>query len=149
MTNCKDCRAEGLENSRPAPHRGPRCVTHHRLFVKASKAKAHARRVFATYGLSTVEYLAILDAQGGRCAICGHARGVTVRLAVDHDHKAGCDHDPATGCPECVRGLLCKMCNTIVGRFRDDPQAFLRGAAYLTEPPARAILRPDAGKDTP
>jgi hypothetical protein len=49
--------------------------------------------------LSEADYLALLDAQQGTCAICGHPPK-TRRLAVDHDHKSGN-----------VRGLLCHFCN--------------------------------------
>ena len=154
MKPCKDCLAEihpDLQGTalgdqkarrRPAPHPGPRCTTHHRAFVKAGKVRAHGRRVASTYGITPEQYRELYNAQGGRCAICRRATGRTRRLSVDHDHKAGCAHPQDTGCPACVRGLLCRPCNTIVGRLRDDPQAFARGAAYLTEPPARVILNP-------
>jgi hypothetical protein len=65
------------------------------------------------------------------------------RLAVDHDHKLAKlhDHPEEKGCPECIRGLLCRNCNrNILGRLHDDPEALERGAFYLRNPPARAIL---------
>ena len=45
------------------------------------------------------DYTALLDVQGGGCAICG-ATPKTRRLHVDHDHRTGQ-----------VRGLLCHRCN--------------------------------------
>lgn len=77
------------------------------------------------YGLTAKEYEALLESHGGKCAICGEAesqviRGKTLRLAVDHCHAKG--H---------VRGLLCANCNSGLGRFKDDPAALRRAAAYL------------------
>lgn len=77
------------------------------------------------YGLTAKEYEALLESHGGKCAICGQPetqaiRGKTLRLSVDHCHAKG--H---------VRGLLCSNCNSGLGRFKDDPAALRRAAAYL------------------
>ena len=53
----------------------------------------------AQLGLTLAAYEALLEAQGGGCAICG-ATPKTRRLDTDHDHKTGK-----------VRGLLCHRCN--------------------------------------
>lgn len=128
MARCKDCAAAGITTLRPAPHPGPRCATHHREHTKAAKARAAARRVENTYGITDAEYAAILEHQGGRCAVCGKARGITRRLAVDHDHATGA-----------VRGLLCDPCNRIViGRY--DADALARAIVYLANPPAPRAL---------
>jgi hypothetical protein len=50
-------------------------------------------------GMWDDEYTALLESQGGGCAICGNPPK-TRRLSVDHDHKTGA-----------VRGLLCFRCN--------------------------------------
>lgn len=51
-----------------------------------SREQARNRRLVAKYGLTAVEYDAMLDQQGGGCAICG-STAKTRRLHVDHDHK--------------------------------------------------------------
>lgn len=43
-------------------------------------------RLVRTYGITAVEYDAMLAQQGGGCAICG-STGKTRRLHVEHDHK--------------------------------------------------------------
>lgn len=129
---CKDCRAEGIEALRPTPHPGPRCVTHHRAFKAKAKKRAHDRMVRNTYGITESEYEAILCAQGGVCAICGRAKGISKALAVDHDHMLG-------GGRQAVRGLLCTTCNhVVIGRY--GPEALQRAIDYLKAPPGRAVL---------
>ena len=76
--------------------------------------------VMKTYGLEAGAYDQLYIEQGGVCAICRRATGASKRLAVDHDHETGR-----------VRGLLCSVCNKLVGYFRDSPEAFRRGADYL------------------
>lgn len=134
---CKDC---GPGSKRAAPHPGPRCTTHHRVFTKTSKARAHETYVQGRYGLLPGDYEALYAAQGGRCWICQRATGASRRLSVDHDHKAGCGHDPKTGCRRCVRGLICRRCNDLLGRIRDDTDTLYRALWYLASPPARATL---------
>ena len=85
------------------------------------------------YGLGRNEYSAMMEAQGGLCAIChsqetATTRGVPRRLAVDHCHSGG--H---------VRALLCTGCNTGLGGFKDDPDLLRAAIAYLEKhlpPPA-------------
>ncbi|MFC5359558.1 endonuclease VII domain-containing protein [Azospirillum himalayense] len=68
----------------------------------------------------------MLVAQGGVCAIC---RLVPEgNLHVDHSHTTGC-----------VRGLLCRKCNTAIGLLQDDPQILKEAAIYLTRSSSGAI----------
>lgn len=90
--------------------------------------------VTRVYGIAGWVYDKLLEIQGGRCAICQRAKGITRRLAVDHDHKC-CKVTPA--CGKCVRGLLCKPCNRMLGHARDDPMFFLRAYHYLINPPGK------------
>lgn len=87
----------------------------------ARTAKAHERHVQRTYGLAPGEYEAMLERQGGVCAICGK-RPVTIRLAVDHDHVTGR-----------VRGLLCKRCNRALGLWEGDVERMERLILYIRD----------------
>lgn len=89
------------------------------------------------YNITGEQYQAILDAQGGKCAICQRATGRTKALSVDHDH-ACCDLP--TSCGECVRGLLCSPCNKYLGYIRDEIAAAQRMVEYLIYPPGRKVL---------
>ena len=65
------------------------------------------------------EYEAMLEAQGGVCAICKE-KPKGSRLSVDHVH--GTDQ---------VRGLLCNLCNPALGLFKDNPDRLKRAIEYL------------------
>lgn len=87
--------------------------------TEAEKADSHLRR---TYGITAAEYEAILEKQGGVCAICSQEcnRSTSERFCVDHDHETGL-----------VRGLLCFKCNVGLGRFDDDIGRLNVAIAYL------------------
>ncbi len=75
------------------------------------------------YGLTYQEYRALMERQGGVCALCRQewrGWGGRTGLHVDHCHRTGR-----------VRGLLCGDCNTALGRFGDDPVLLRRAAEYL------------------
>jgi hypothetical protein len=132
VARCKECPPGGTR--RPAPHPGPRCATHHRARRAATRKAAGDRRRTLVYNISPEFYAALLFVQGGACAICQRARGVSKSLSVDHDH-ACCDGP--TSCGNCVRGLLCSTCNKMLGHLRDDPEAFDRAVTYLRYWPSK------------
>ena len=72
------------------------------------------------YGITLDDYNAMLEAQGGVCAICGNTCTTGKSLAVDHCHATGR-----------VRGLLCGVCNRVLGYMKDDVALFRRAAEYL------------------
>ncbi|MGQ0847486.1 MAG: endonuclease VII domain-containing protein [Sporichthyaceae bacterium] len=133
---CKDCIAEGITTYRHAPFPGPRCATHHRARNQVVSAAARGRNWLAKYGITAGEYDAILEAQGGHCAICNRANGRTKKLAVDHDHALEAAYGPRAS----VRGLLCGPCNRMLGDARDSPEFFARAVRYLLDPPAPHVL---------
>ena len=137
VRRCIDCAAEGVVTKRPAPHPGPRCSTHHRQVRRERGDRAWAKRIEATYGITADQYWAIYEAQGGRCAICRRATGAARKLSVDHDHA--CCSGP-TSCGKCVRSLLCRPCNRMLGHIRDDVETAERIALYLYAPPGREVL---------
>lgn len=135
---CVDCIAEGQTRRRavkltragkPAP--GQRCSTHHRARRSQTKDAAWERRLMSVYSITAEEYWAIYEYQGGCCYLCRRANGTgRRRLCVDHCHLSGR-----------VRGLLCSHCNRdVVGHFRDEWEAFCRGAIYLLAPPAFDVI---------
>ena len=71
------------------------------------------------YDITDDAYDAILQAQGGVCAICEEAPTGKL-LALDHCHTSGR-----------VRGLLCSRCNLALGHFGDSLSLLVRAAAYI------------------
>lgn len=140
VRRCYKCVEEGINTRRKAPHRGPNgqwmCATHKRQARKNQKEARKANHVERTYNITEEQYQAILEAQGGHCAICPRRPG-RKRLSVDHDHS--CCPGPKS-CGKCVRGLLCSTCNKYLGHIRDDPDAMVRGWQYLLSPPAYRVL---------
>ena len=152
---CKDCLALWEQTAHPtaklygyvaavpfskrraAPYPGPRCATHHREVRKERKAKTHESYVQKTYGLGEHDYGKLYEAQDGYCAICKRANGSTRRLSVDHDHKC-CNG--SVSCGKCVRGLLCRPCNDLLGHCHDDWEMLARAIRYLNAPPAAKVL---------
>lgn len=69
------------------------------------------------YGLTAEEWLAILEAQGGVCAICERVPK-SGRWVTDHRHRPGWRKLPAIVRRRYVRGVICAFCNShVVGRF--------------------------------
>lgn len=71
------------------------------------------RKKLRGYGLTPEMCDQLLAAQGGGCALCGKEPGAK-NLCVDHDHTC-CPGDRS--CGGCVRGLLCSVCNRLLGWF--------------------------------
>lgn len=122
VTRCVDCTRDGITTARPIVEGilKPRCATHARGARKERAAKAHDARVQREFGLAPGEYADRYAGQGGACAICQRARGLSGRrLAVDHCHA----------CTQ-VRGLLCQPCNfELIGK--NDVAALRRAIEYL------------------
>lgn len=130
---CKDCEP-GV--NRPAPFPGPRCTTHNREFKKKQKAANHGKYVERQYGIDSGTWKKLLAFQDGKCPICQRANGATRRLSTDHDHSC-CNG--STSCGECVRGLLCRPCNDMLGHGRDTIEFFERAIEYLNNPPYKRM----------
>jgi hypothetical protein len=92
---------------------------------KESRPKLREEYKLKTYGLTIEQFEQMLEAQEGRCAICGEfpyeeLNGKTKKLAVDHDHITGK-----------VRALLCSGCNGGLGLFRDNIETLNNAISYL------------------
>jgi hypothetical protein len=85
-----------------------------------SKENALIRR----YGITLQQRDLMLDAQGGRCALC--TKDVVFKLgsaAVDHCHETGR-----------VRGILCTGCNSAIAKLGDNVSGIERALAYVMPP---------------
>lgn len=80
------------------------------------------------YGLDAVNYALRRKQQNDACAVCKVSFDVSSDC-VDHDHS--CCPEKAYSCGNCVRGLLCTTCNTLLGHAKDDPSILRAAADYL------------------
>lgn len=90
---------------------------------KYGRSSQYHRRVRlkSRYGITPEQADAMLEEQGGVCAICGTDEpGGRGFWNVDHDHGTGK-----------VRGLLCTNCNRGIGLLGDDVNRLMSAAAYL------------------
>lgn len=84
---------------------------------RAVDRRSHLKR---KYGIMPEEYDALLEDQGGGCAICARAPREDSSLHVHHEHATGR-----------IRGLLCFRCNNALGDFDDDHDRLSAALAYL------------------
>jgi len=92
---------------------------------KVRKPQMREHHLQRKFDLSLEEYAAMSKAQGDVCAICRQPEtatrlGTKLPLAVDHCHGSGE-----------IRELLCRDCNHVLGKFKDDPSRFRAAADYL------------------
>jgi len=81
--------------------------------LHGSTRDCHLKR---RYGLTSDDVDALVDAQGGLCALCQERKAEHV----DHDHLTGS-----------VRGVLCFCCNQGLGNFRDRADVMRKAIDYL------------------
>ncbi len=106
-----------------------RLVSYHAEWAKRNTVERSHYNRRLTYGLEPEQYTAMLESQGGVCAICGRPPAKK-SLEVDHDHKSGK-----------VRGLLCWRCNSrLLSAAGVDPARLRRAALYLEQPPAEKVI---------
>lgn len=86
--------------------------------------KARSVDLKAKYSITLADYEEMFARQGGKCAICGTD---DQKLVVDHNHQT-----------RRVRGLLCHLCNALIGCARENIDILVSAAAYLY-----AELHPD------
>lgn len=106
----------------------------HNLNCASSRAKDpetyYWARLKSTYGLTKERYDVIFESQGRSCGICDRTEPTgRYGFVIDHDHDC-CPGNKS--CGDCVRGILCSMCNHGLGNFEDDPQRILSAADYLS-----------------
>lgn len=85
---------------------------------------SRAQRYKKAYGITVEEYEQKLREQGGHCALCPRTpeQDRFGNLCVDHDHDTGA-----------LRGILCHVCNSGLGKLGDNEAGLLRALAYVRQ----------------
>lgn len=97
----------------------------HKMRYRKNDLKRH-------YNLTIEEYQEKIEEQSYSCAICKISLDeMPVNFAVDHDHA--CCPNRKKSCGKCVRGLLCSMCNGLLGFAKDSPEILMNAIEYLNK----------------
>jgi len=82
------------------------------------------------YGITKYDFEALIDSQDSRCAICkGKFWEEVSSPHIDHDHS--CCDTQMKSCGKCIRGLLCRGCNQLLGCSRDSIEVLKASIKYL------------------
>lgn len=93
---------------------------------KASTDNSDRNR-FRKHGTTKEDFIKLIESQGNCCALC-KVPGDWQSMVVDHDH-ACCPKQ--FSCGKCIRGALCKKCNTALGLLGDSPESIQAAANYV------------------
>ena len=118
---CDPCRIKNRELTNAYNKANPERIKKIReRSYQNNKEKRRYRNIMARFGLTKEQYEAMLEAQGGTCAICDMECVSGRHLAIDHDHETGE-----------IRKLLCTNCNTAIGKLGDSSDLAQRAVEYL------------------
>jgi hypothetical protein len=147
---CKLCRHTARRERMGAVLEKPRCKTNEekvqrlknsqvqykRLYPERLKLTHRSSKLKYNFKLSLDQFVWLLESQNGLCFLCkmpesrvDSRTGITMNLSVDHDHR--CCNASGKSCGNCVRHLLCSMCNTILGYIEAKPNQVWRYADYV------------------
>ena len=126
LRKCKDC---GLESDNLTLFVKDRQSKHGRrnlcISCAVKRNEAHPKnkhwktdyQVKKRYGVTAEEYNTKMESFSS-CVLCGS----TNNLCYDHDHDT-----------LKFRGVLCRLCNTALGLFQDNPELMRKAASYVEE----------------
>jgi hypothetical protein len=101
---------------------------YYREYTKRNRERVRARNILKLYGITLEEWSMVFSLQGNKCAICE---------STEPGNRQGgwsCDHDHRTNK---FRGILCNVCNVMLGHAKDDISILEKAIAYLKNPPYR------------
>ena len=86
-----------------------------RLYKSEARARRESGLRFTAYNITQELFLKMLEAQDRKCAICRRSFNEELSSNIDHCHETGE-----------VRGLLCFLCNTTLGKLGDNYESVLK-----------------------
>jgi hypothetical protein len=143
---CKKCQQDLINVSRrkkPELYR-----KHQEKFRKENPSKYIENQYKSVRGITREEMLEMLEAQGNVCKICGTSEPGNKGWMVDHDHTC-CGK--VRRCKKCIRGILCRGCNSMLGFARDNVKTLTIAINYLLQHESKvtnAIVQSDDVRGT-
>ena len=128
-SRCKVCKDAATEASREANREKYNAYAReYRVTHPEKYEKGRTRSLRTRYGLTQLQYDAILAHQGGTCALCSAKPG---KRAFHVDHRPG---------TKIVRGILCPSHNRSMALL-DNAVLMQKAVAYNETPPAQEVLK--------
>lgn len=100
-----------------------------------NKQKRYLYHLKKAYSLTLEALIDLYNLQAGGCAICNKELpnpsfedAYKFGMAIDHDHS--CCPTTQT-CGNCIRGLLCRNCNLMVGHAKDNTETLKKAVEYI------------------
>lgn len=135
--NCKSCVAKQTKDRRekdPIHYKevAMRAVYKYQIKNPLKNKEGYVRRKF-NLSLEEFDFILsqLLSIRGATCWVCGRSGKMQGqyklndkgrRIVVDHDHETGE-----------IRGLLCDLCNTSLGKLNDDPLLVMKLYDYINK----------------
>lgn len=117
---CRTCKRARSKVNREK--RGQEWLDYRKSYNKARKEKNRCWNLRNNYGISLEEWEKLFQLQGSKCKICETETPPSMGWHTDHNHKTGK-----------VRGILCHLCNTGLGKFKEDIEVMKKAIGYLEE----------------
>lgn len=116
-------RRKRIDNNSPENRKKRKKPTRKSLTPQQKEA-ARERMLHKKYGMTSQEFLDRVSAQQNKCKLCnrifGEVKGRLDTAQVDHDHATGK-----------VRGIICGVCNTAMGKLGDTVEKIERIVKYM------------------
>lgn len=125
-TYCTPCERDYQKARYHNPEKHKQIKMDRRIYLQNRKSSSRKWYLKTTYNITPEQYLDLLLKNNKGCHICGETKDYW--LHVDHDH-ACCESDRS--CGQCIRGLLCHNCNSMLGHSKDAPTTLRKAADYL------------------
>lgn len=132
LTHCKrghEFTAENIKYKNGPRGRYRNCRECFRLQRRSSRKydPISARiRNLAAYGMNNAVFDSWVQSQDNKCKICDESFSITPFI----DHDRSCCNKPGS-CGQCIRGLLCRNCNSGLGLFQDNTKILQKAINYL------------------
>lgn len=118
-TQCKECNL--AYRRKYYATNTQKCLDVNKEYRALNKKSIKSQKLQYSYGISLEDYNRMKIEQNNKCSICS-------KDAANLNHKLNVDHCHVTGK---IRGLLCRNCNTALGKFKDDCNILQNAINYI------------------